>query len=93
MPVTTTLKLPEKLKKRIAPLAKSAGKSPHAWMLEAIEAEATRAEMRRRFIADALAAEKEMWRTGKAYAMEDVHSYLRATARGKPATRPRPVRP
>ena len=36
---TTTLKLPEELKSRIATLAESAGKTPHAFMVEALEAE------------------------------------------------------
>ena len=34
MATTTTLKLPESLKQRIAPLAESAGKTPHAWMVD-----------------------------------------------------------
>ena len=36
---TTTLKLPESLKKRIAPLAQAAGKTPHAWMIDALQAQ------------------------------------------------------
>lgn len=92
MPATTTLKLPEILKKRIAPLAESAGKTPHAWMVEAIETQATLAEKRRAFIADALAAEKEVERTGLVYRAEDVHRYMRARAAGKKAPRPKLVK-
>lgn len=92
MPATTTLKLPEILKKRIAPLAESAGKTPHAWMVEAIETQATLAEKRKAFVADALAAEKEVERTGKVYGFEDVHRYMRALARGKKARRPKLVK-
>ena len=44
MSATTTLKLPEALKKRIAPLAQAAGKTSHAWMVEAMEAQASAAE-------------------------------------------------
>ncbi len=65
MPVSTTLKLPEQLKKRLASLAKSAGKTPHAWMIEALETQATLAEKRRGFIDDARAAEKEVEETGE----------------------------
>ena len=36
----TTIKLPDKLKERIAPLADAAGKTPHAWMVEALERQA-----------------------------------------------------
>jgi predicted transcriptional regulator len=92
MAATTTLKLPEKLKKRIAPLAQSAGKTPHAWMVEALETLATLAERRKAFIADALAAEKEVERTGLVYRAEDVHRYISARAAGKKPARPKPVK-
>jgi len=91
MPATTTLKLPDNLKKRIAPLAESAGKTAHAWMVEAIETQATLAEKRTAFVADARAAEAEVERTGKVYAFDDVHRYMRALASGKKARRPKPV--
>ena len=89
---TTTLKLPETLKKRIAPLAESAGKTPHAWMVEAIETQATLAEKRKAFVADALAAEEEVRRTGLVYRAGDVHRYFRARAAGKKAPRPKLVK-
>jgi predicted transcriptional regulator len=92
MPATTTLKLPEHLKKRIAPLAESAGKTPHAWMVEALETQAALAEKRRTFIADALAAEKEVASTGRVYRAGDVHLFARARAAGKKAARPKPVK-
>ncbi len=92
MATTTTLKLPENLKKRIAPLAKSTGKTPHAWMIEALDVQASLAEKRKAFIADALAAEQEVRETGVVYRAEDVHRYIRARAAGKNAARPRPVK-
>jgi predicted transcriptional regulator len=92
MPATTTLKLPESLKKRIAPLADSAGKTAHAWMVEAIETQAMLAEKRKAFIADAHAAEEEVERTGRVYRAADVHRYMRALASGKKARRPKPVK-
>ena len=87
MPVSTTLKLPEQLKKRLAPLAKSAGKTPHAWMIEALESQATLAEKRRAFIDDARAADKEVEETGVVYRAGDVHRYIRARAAGKKGAR------
>lgn len=54
MAATTTLKLPEELKTRIAPLANSVSQTPHAWMIEALEAQARLAEIRLSFINDAL---------------------------------------
>ena len=92
MATTTTLKLPESLKKRIAPLAESAGKTPHAWMVEALETHATLAEKRKAFVADALAAQKEVEKTGLVYRAEDVHRYMRARATGKKPSRPKPVK-
>ena len=92
MAATTTLKLPDKLKKRIAPLARSARKTPHAWMVEALETLATLAEKRKAFVADALAAEKEVMKTGLVYRAEDVHRYISSRAAGNKAARPKPVK-
>ena len=51
----------------------------------------TLAEKRKAFVVDARAAEDEVERTGKVYAFDDVHRYMRALARGKKARRPKPV--
>jgi predicted transcriptional regulator len=92
MPASTTLKLPETLKERIAPLAKAAGKTPHAWMVEAIETQANLAEMRKRFVDGALASLAEYKRTGFAYAADDVREYFDAKVAGKKPARPKPVK-
>jgi predicted transcriptional regulator len=92
MAVTTTLKLSEDLKARITPLAEAEGKAPHAWMVDALEAQATLAEMREAFIADAEASAAELDAGGALYAAEDVHAYISARASGKSVRRPRPVR-
>ncbi|MBI3186135.1 MAG: hypothetical protein HYZ28_28700 [Myxococcales bacterium] len=87
----TTLKLPEELKRRIQPLARQSGKTPHAWMIDALEEQATRSELRERFVRDALEAAKEVDEGGPLYAAEDVHAYIRARAAGRPARRPPPA--
>ena len=92
MAVTTTLKLPEQLKARIAPLAEATGKSPHAWMIEALEERVVHSEAYAEFMAEALEADREMTETGEGYAAEDVHAYLRAIIAGEHATRPKPVK-
>ena len=92
MTATTTLKLPEPLKARIAPLAEAAGKSPHAWMIEALEERVAQSEAYAAFVTEAMEAEQKMLRTGEAYAMEDVHRYLLDKLEGKPVKRPRPVK-
>jgi predicted transcriptional regulator len=89
---STTLKLPERLKQRIALLVRSSGKTPHAWMVEALETHAALAEKRRIFVADALAAEKEVERTGRAYPTGEVHRYLHVRVAGRKTKRPKPAR-
>jgi predicted transcriptional regulator len=91
MAITTTLKLPEELKARIAPLADLTAKTPHAWMIEALEAQARLAEMRQSFIADAHASAAEVDAGGALYAMQDVHEYIINKATGKTAKRPKPA--
>lgn len=91
MPVPTTLKLPEHLKQRIGPLARSMGKTAHAWMIEALEAQATLTERHAAFVADALAAEREVAKTRLAYPARDVHRYIRARAADRRAKRPKPA--
>jgi predicted transcriptional regulator len=89
---TTTLKLPTELKERIAPLARKSGKTPHAWMVEALERQAALAEMREGFVQDALNSAAEVDAGGPLYAAEEVHSFILARASGKPAKRPRPAK-
>ena len=86
---TTTLKLPVELKERVASVIEGTGKSAHAFMVEAIEEQTRRAELRKDFVADALKARKHALQTGKAYTLEDVKRYYAARAAGKPARRPR----
>jgi len=86
----TSLKLPEPLKERVDEAAKKAGKTAHAFMVDAIEQETTRAEAYAAFMEDALEAEREHERSGKHYDAADVFRYMTARAAGKPAKRPRP---
>lgn len=90
--MTTTLKLADALKARIAPLARAAGKTAHAWMIEALEAQAALAEMREAFIDNAYASAAEVDAGGALYAAEDVHAYIVARATGKPARRPNAIK-
>lgn len=85
---TTSLKLPDDLKTRASSAARARGVSTHAFMIEAIREAATAAEARARFVADAKAARKVMLKSGKGYASDDVHAYLRAHASGKASRKP-----
>jgi predicted transcriptional regulator len=94
MPTPTTLKLPDPLKERIAPLANAAGVTPHAWMVEALERQAMLAEARESFLAEAETSAREVDAGGALYAAEDVLSYVVARGAGRhAAVRPRPVKP
>ena len=88
----TTLKIPDDLRARLAEQAEAEGKSPHAYMLEALKEKADRADRRREYLAAGAEALREYERTGIAYAMEDVERYIVAVAEGRTATKPKPVR-
>jgi predicted transcriptional regulator len=92
MAVTTTLKLPEELKARIAPLAEAAGKSPHAWMIEALEERVAQSEAYAAFVAEALEADREMTETGLGYDADDVHAYVKAILAGEQPEFPKPIK-
>lgn len=89
---STTLKLPEAIKARIAPLAHAAGMTPHAWMVNALATQTEHAERRAAFVQDALSAEDEVQRSGEVYRAEDVHHYLRNKLEGREAQTPLPVK-
>jgi predicted transcriptional regulator len=89
MPSSTTLKLSAELKDRVAEAAEAAGRSPHAFMVEAIEAQTQLAERRREFVASALEAEREVAQFGLVYDGDEVLSYLQAKLSGQPVRRPR----
>ena len=91
MGTSTTLKLNEALKARIVALAAEAGTSPHAFMLEALEAQTAIAERRREFVRAALNAEEEVARYGVVYSADEVHRYLQLRLAGKRTRRPKPT--
>jgi len=88
---TTTLKLPADLKARIAPLAAAAGKTPHAWMVEALQAQVTLADLRQAFIGEARGSAADIDTGGPVFAMDEVAAYLRSSLAGRRTKRPAPV--
>ena len=89
---TTTLKLPEELKERIATAAADAGKSPHAFMVEALVAQTALAERRKIFVGAAHAAAQEVAQYGLVYDADEVFGYLQVKLKGKRAKRPKAVK-
>ncbi len=88
MMATTSLKLPDALRARIAKLSEASGKSPHLLMVEAIAAQTERMEEERAFINRALAAKMHVDATGKAYAADEVHEYIRAKLQSSHPVKP-----
>lgn len=85
----TSLKLPDPLKRRVASVAAHADTTSHAFMVKAIAREVERAELRRQFLKDAVASEREALRSGKAFDAVEVFGYLEAKARKAKAKRPK----
>ena len=92
MAETTTLKLPEKLKARIARLAKETGRSSHSLMLQTIERGISREEKMRDFVREALASKADVEAGGAVYRAEDVHAWMERLAKGEKPPRPAPWR-
>jgi len=87
-----TLKVPDDLRARLAAQAQAEGKSPHAYMLEALREKADRADLRREYLAAGASALRDYERTGIAHAMEDVEQYILGIAAGRKPHRPKPVK-
>lgn len=85
----TSLKLPDDLKRRIEALAAGLRKTPHAFMVDALEREAARLELRARFAADAAEAESRALASGEAIPLDIAFDYLESRAAGEQPRRPR----
>lgn len=85
---TTTIRLPEELKSRIAAAAERAGTTSHSFILEAIAEKADQEERRGDFndVADRRYA--HIIATGKTIPWQEMRSYLEDRLAGKAATRP-----
>jgi predicted transcriptional regulator len=77
----TSIKLPDELKARIAPLAEAEGLSPHAWMLRALAAETERAELRAAFLAEGRRRLQEIRDGAPTYPARDVLDRVQARLR------------
>lgn len=84
---TTTIRIPEKLKTRVARAARQAGTTAHGFMLEAIAEKADAAELRNGFLREADARFAEIVASGVTVAWSDVRRHLERQASGKPSAR------
>ena len=85
---TTTIRLDEALKQRITAAAEREGKSPHAYMLDAIEQSVRQAEATAEFRSLAQARWADILESGKTVPFEAFRSYALARARGQAARTP-----
>jgi predicted transcriptional regulator len=87
---TTTIRLPDELKARIAKAAERAGTSPHSFILDAIAEKTEQAERCADFYAEADQRWAEFLETGDSISWEEARRYLMARVRGEEAQRPVP---
>ena len=85
---TTTIRLPEALKARIASVAQLADTTAHNFILEAIAEKTAQAEQRNAFITEANARYANMLATGNAVTWDEMKRYVLAEAKDKSASRP-----
>jgi predicted transcriptional regulator len=85
---TTTIRIPDDLKNRVAKAAGRAGTTPHNFILEAIAEKAEQAERRAEF--DGVAEERyaRIVETGKTIPWSEMRSYLEGRVAGKAVKRP-----
>ncbi len=86
---TTTIRLPEELKERIARAAKHAGTTSHNFILEAIAEKADLADQRNAFIAIAESRYAAIVESGRTIPWADMQRHLKDRMVGKKAARPK----
>jgi predicted transcriptional regulator len=86
---TTTIRLPDELKERIAAVAAREGTTPHSFMLEAIVEQTDLAERRAEFDAPADTRLSQFLNDGKSIPWPEMRRYLENRIQGK--TVPRPI--
>jgi predicted transcriptional regulator len=86
---TTTIRLTDELKARVARAAQAAGTTAHGFIVEAIADKAAMMEQRADFHTQAQERFDTMGKTGKAIPWSDVRSYLQQRAEGLSPARPR----
>lgn len=86
---TTTIRLPDDLKVRVAEAADRAGTTSHNFILQAIAEKTELEERRAAFHEEADRRYAEIVATGKTIPWETMRAYLEARADGKKAARPK----
>ena len=85
---TTTIRLPEDLKARVAAAAKRSGTTTHGFILDAIAEKAEQEDLRAAFDADAEDRYARIVATGKTIPWQEMRGYLEDRLAGKEVKRP-----
>ena len=85
---TTTIRMPEKLKARVAAAAKRAGTTTHGFILDAIAEKAEQEDKRAAFDAQAEDRYAQIVATGKTIPWQEMRGYLEERLAGKEVKRP-----
>ena len=85
---TTTIRLDDTMKERIAAAADHAGKSAHAFILDAISQTVDQSEIDREFNELADERWKGILASGRTVSWDDAKAYLTAKSRGEIQSRP-----
>jgi predicted transcriptional regulator len=93
MTMTTTIRIDDDLKARVAAAAEHAGKTAHAFILDAIARTVEQVELDEAFHRVADARWANLLATGTTVPWEDAKTWLAARARGERARRPAARKP
>jgi predicted transcriptional regulator len=85
---TTTIRIEDDLKARVAAAAQQAGKTAHAFILDAISQTVEQVELDNAFNAVADQRWAKIQASGKTVPWDDAKAYLDARANGEPARKP-----
>jgi len=85
---TTTIRIEDDLKARVAAAAQLAGKTAHAFILDAISQTVEQVELDNAFNAVADQRRATIQASGKTVPWDDAKAYLTARANGKPIRKP-----
>jgi len=85
---TTTIRLPENLKARVAAAAKRSGTTTHGFILDAIAEKTEQEDLRAAFDAEAEDRYARIVATGKTIPWQEMRGYLEERLAGKDVKRP-----
>lgn len=91
-PATTTIRLSEELKARVASAAERSGKTIHSFMLEAIAEKAEQEEARAALDQEADARFASIVATGKTVPWKEARAYLQLRLAAQQPARPAPLK-